>query len=474
MTLPHENETPLVTRRQLLRSGALGFGSLALAGLAADQLAAAPAAASNTQTGPLVPKTPHFLPRAKRVIFLYMWGGPSQMDLFDPKPDLNAMHGKEFKFDGAKRIYKGSPVRFAQHGESGLNFSHLLPNLATQADEMCMMHALHTDSQSHTNASLILLTGATNFVRPSVGSWVVYGLGTENQSLPGFVTIKPQRSLGSRMYSNVFLPAIYQGTPVGHDKTPTAEARIRNLKNARASAAEQREQLRLIRQLNREFGQQTAADRQAEGMIQSLELAFRMQTSANELFDLSDEPAHMLKMYGADAEPTKDFGQQCILARRMAEAGVRFIQLNHSGWDHHAKIDSGLPKRCSQVDVPITALLKDLKARGLLDDTLVLFGSEFGRTAFADGELGPNVGRAHNRHAFTVWMAGGGVKGGMNYGTTDEFGAKGVENRVHVHDLHATLMHLLGLNHEKVTYPYAGRDFRLTDVYGNVVKDILA
>lgn len=470
MTLPEHNTGPVVSRRQLLRGGALGFGSLALAGLCARPATATP----DSTTNPLALKAPHFVPRAKRVIFLYMWGGPSQMDLFDPKPQLNAMHGKEFKFDGAKRIYKGSPVRFAQHGESGLNFSHLLPRLATQADEMCMLHAMHTDSQSHTNASLILSTGATNFVRPSVGSWVVYGLGTENASLPGFITIKPQRSLGSRMYSNVFLPAIYQGTPVGHEKTPTSEAQIRNLSNATHSAAQQRQQVKLIRQLNREFGQQTAADREAEGMIQSLELAFRMQTSATKLFDLSDEPRHVLKMYGADAEPTREFGQQCVLARRLAEAGVRFIQLNHSGWDHHTKIDRGLPKRCSQVDLPITALLKDLKQRGMLEDTLVLFGSEFGRTAFADGALGPNVGRAHNRHAFTVWMAGGGVKGGFNYGTTDEFGAKGVEDRVHVHDLHATLLHLLGLNHRQLTYPYAGREFRLTDVYGNVAHDILS
>ena len=470
MTQHDDNNRPLVSRRHLLRSGALGFGSLALAGLCGDKAAASRPSAAN----PLAPKPPHFVPRAKRVIFLYMWGGPSQMDLFDPKPDLNAMHGKEFKFGGAKRIYKGSPVRFKQHGESGLNFSHLLPRLATRADDMCMLHAMHTDSQSHTNASLTLLTGATNFVRPSVGSWVVYGLGTENESLPGFITIKPQRSLGSRMYSNVFLPAIYQGTPVGHEKTPTEKAQIRNLTNATHTAAQQRQQLQLIRQFNREFGEQTAADRQAEGMIQSLELAFRMQTSATELFDLSDEPQHMLKMYGAESEPTREFGQQCLLARRLAEAGVRFIQINHPGWDHHTKIDSGLPKRCSEVDQPITALLQDLKDRGLLDDTLVLFGSEFGRTSFADGELGPNVGRAHNRHAFTVWMAGGGVKGGMNHGVTDEFGAKGVENRVHVHDLHATLLHLMGLDHKQFTYPYAGRDFRLTDVYGNVVRDILA
>lgn len=472
MTLPHDHDSPLVSRRQLLRSGALSFGSLALAGLSAKQAPAAPATDS-AAANPLAPRPPHFVPRAKRVIFLYMWGGPSQMDLFDPKPDLNAMHGKEFKFGGMKRIYKGSPVSFKQHGESGLNFSHLLPRLATQADDMCMLHGMHTDSQSHTNASLLWLTGATNFVRPSVGSWVVYGLGTENESLPGFITIKPMRSLGSRMYSNVFLPAIYQGTPVGHEKTPTEKAQIRNLTNGTYGAKQQRQQLQLIRQLNREFGQQTAADRQAEGMIQSLELAFRMQTSATELFDLSDEPKHMLEMYGADKEPTRDFGQQCLLARRMAESGVRFIQLNHDGWDHHTKIDSGLPEQCAQVDKPITALLKDLKQRGMLEDTLVVFGSEFGRTSFADGKLGPNVGRAHNRHAFTIWMAGGGVRGGMNYGTTDEFGAKGVENRVHVHDLHATLLHLLGLEHKKLTYPYAGRDFRLTDVYGNVVRDIL-
>ncbi len=452
------------SRREFLRQSALGFGSLALAGLCAQQTRAA--------LSPLAPKAAQFTGRAKRVIFLYMWGGPSQMDLFDPKPRLNQDHGK-IGDEKRKRIYKGSPFKFARHGQSGLEISELLPYLSVHADDLCFIRSMQTDSANHSNASLCLHTGSANFVRPSVGSWVVYGLGTENESLPGFITIRPMRSLGSRLHANGFLPAVCQGTPVGHDGIPARQAAIRYLNNGEQTPGQQRGQLELVQALNRDFQSHTPACPEMEGLIQSYELAFRMQSEAPRFFDLSDEPASVLKMYGADREPTAEYARQCILARRFAEAGVRFIQVNQSGWDHHGSIDSGLPHNCAQVDKPIAALLEDLKIRGLLEDTLVLFGGEFGRTATAEGD-GDKAGRDHNADAFTVWMAGGGAKGGCAHGLTDDYGATAVQDRVHVHDLHATILHLLGLNHEKLTYRYAGRDFRLTDIYGNVVKEVLA
>ncbi len=453
-----------VSRRDFLKRSALGFGSIALAGLCAEQMTAG--------ISPLIVRAPQFPARARRVIFLYMWGGPSQMDLFDPKPRLNADHGK-IGDEKRKRAYKGSPFKFSRHGESGLEISELLPNLAGHADELCLIRSMQTDSANHSNASLCLHTGSANFVRPSVGSWVIYGLGTENQSLPGFVTIRPQRSLGSRLYSNAFLPAVFQGTPIGHDGVSAAQATIRYLKNPEHTAREQRTQLEFVQSLNRDFQNRTAPTPELEGLIQSFELAFRMQTEAPRFFDISDEPKSVLELYGADKQPTAEFARQCILARRFAEAGVRFIQLNQPAWDHHGSIDSSLPKSCAQVDQPMAALLTDLKLRGLLEDTLVLWGGEFGRTATAEGE-GDKAGRDHNADAFTVWMAGGGIKGGVAHGVTDEYGARAVQDRVHVHDLHATILHLLGLNHEKLTYRYAGRDFRLTDVYGDVVKDVVA
>lgn len=454
---------PNFTRRAFLKHSALGFGSLALAGLCAQ---------AGTAVSPLSPRMPQFNGRAKRVIFLYMWGGPSQMDLFDPKPRLNQDHGK-IGDERRKRAYKGSPFKFKKHGQSGVEISELLPHLSLHADDLCFIRSMQTDSANHSNASLCLHTGSANFVRPSVGSWVVYGLGSENESLPGFITIRPMRSLGSRLHSNAFLPTVCQGTPVGHDGIPAKKATIRYLSNAEQNFQQQRTQLELVQSLNHEFQARTAVNPEMEGLIESYELAFRMQAEAPRYFDLSNEPQSILKMYGADKEPTAEYARQCILARRFAEAGVRFIQINQSGWDHHGSIDTGLPQNCAQVDQPIAALLEDLKIRGLLEDTLVLFGGEFGRTATAEGE-GDKAGRDHNADAFTIWMAGGGAKGGCMHGMTDDYGASAVQDRVHVHDLHATILHLLGLNHEKLTYRYAGRDFRLTDVYGNVVNEVLA
>lgn len=451
------------SRRHFLRSSALGFGSLALAGLCTEQ----------TRAGsPLGVRPPQFDAPAKRVIFLYMWGGPSQMDLFDPKPRLNEEHGK-IGDEKRKRAYKGSPFKFKQFGQSGVQMSDVWRYLPEHADDLAFIRSMQTDSANHSNASLCLHTGSANFVRPSVGSWVVYGLGTENQSLPGFITIRPMRSLGSRLYSNSFLPAVCQGTPVGHDGIPAKEATIRYLSNADQTADQQRAQLELVQCLNRDFQGHTAANPEMEGLIESFELAFRMQKEAPGLFDLSNEPQSIRNLYGLDEGTTSEFARQCILARRFAEAGVRFIQISDSGWDHHGSIDSGIPRSVARVDRPIAGLISDLKMRGLLEDTLILWGGEFGRTATAEGD-GEKAGRDHNADAFTVWMAGGGVKGGAVHGVTDEYGAKAVQDRVHIHDLHATILHLLGMNHEKLTYRYAGRDFRLTDVYGNVVREVVA
>lgn len=454
---------PNPSRRQWLRQSAMGFGSVALAGLCAER-----ALAESGNGSPLAAKDPHFRPRAKRIIFLFMQGGQSQMDLFDPKPELNARDGQE----QGKQKLKAVKHPFASYGQCGMQLSSLLPNLGAHADDLCLVHSMHTDSANHSNAMLCFHTGAQNFVRPSVGSWVVYGLGSENESLPGFITIRPTRGHGSRVYSNAFLPSIYQGSALGHDGVPAKQASFRDLENPRWTPEQQRAQLQLTRLLNEQHRQNTATTPEMEGLIQSYELAFRMQTEAPELFDLADEPQHVLDAYGIEQEETDEMGRMCLMARRFAEAGVRYIQVNHGGWDHHGSIDSGLVRSCKAVDRPIGALLTDLKQRGLLDDTLVISSGEFGRTATAEGE-GEKAGRNHNADAFSVWMAGGGVRGGLGYGSTDELGIKSVEQRAHIHDLHATMLHLLGLDHEQLTYRYAGRDFRLTDVYGRVLSDVL-
>ncbi len=449
----------LSSRREWLKNTASGFGAVALAGLATQE----------AQAGPLSVQPTHFAPRAKRVIFLFMQGGQSQMDLFDPKPDLNQREGEK---QGNRKL-KGASYPFQNYGESGMEMSSLLPNLGQHADQMCQIRSMYTDSSNHSNAMLCFHTGSQNFVRPSVGSWVVYGLGSENDSLPGFITIRPTSGHGSRVYSNAFLPAIYQGSALGNSGVRTRDVTFRDLSNPHLTVAQQRRQLDLTRLLNERHQQQTASIPEMEGLIQSYELAFRMQVECPKLFDLSDEPQHILDAYGVDQNSTDEAGRMCLLARRFAEAGVRYIQVNHGGWDHHGSITSGLQKSCQAVDQPIGALLSDLEQRGLLEDTLIVSGGEFGRSATAEGE-GDSAGRGHNAAGFTVWMAGAGVRGGMSYGATDELGVKAVENRAHIHDLNATMLHLLGLDHERLTYRYAGRDFRLTDLYGKVLDGILA
>ncbi|MCS6851067.1 MAG: DUF1501 domain-containing protein [Gemmataceae bacterium] len=460
-----------LTRRELLRSAAAGFGWLAWTGLATE--AAAEAA------NPLAPRAGHHPARAQRIIFLFMHGGPSQVDTFDYKPTLQQRDGQELPFSPAKLVSQGtgrrlmaSPWQFRQYGESGAWVSELFPELAKHVDDLCFIKGMHTEGQSHGQAVLQLHTGAQNLTRPSVGSWVVYGLGTENQDLPGFVTICPTRSHGGvQNYGNAFLPAAYQGTAIGSANTPVSSAQIRNISNPKLTLAQQRRQLDFLQAINRAHNDRIGGDDRIEGIIESYELAFRMQASVPRLTDISRESKETLKLYGIDEKPTDDFGRQCLLARRFAEAGVRYIQVSHSfKWDQHSGLKAAHERNAREVDKPIAGLLTDLKARGLLDDTLVLWGGEFGRTPVAQGR----DGRDHNPQGFTMWLAGGGVKGGFSYGATDEFGYYAVHDKVHMHDLHATLLWLMGLDHEKLTYRYAGRDFRLTDVYGRVVHDIMA
>ncbi len=457
--------TSSMTRRHLLKSAAAGFGYLAFAGLAAAE-----------QAHPLAPRLGHHAARAKRIIFLFMHGGPSQVDTFDYKPRLQQEDGKDLPFEPAKgttvsRKLMKSPWQFAQHGECGHWVSELFPEVARHVDELCFLSGMHTEGQSHGQAVLQLHTGAQNFTRPSMGAWVLYGLGAENQNLPGFVTICPTRGHGGVLnYGNAFLPAAYQGTALGSAGTPASSAPIRHIANRQLTPAQQRRQLDLLQAMNRAHNERVGGDDRIEGVIESYELAFRMQAEAPHLMDLRGESQATKQLYGIDEKPTDDFGRQCLLARRFAEAGVRFIQVSHSfKWDQHGNLKQH-EKNALEVDKPISALLTDLKARGLLDDTLVLWGGEFGRTPVAQGR----DGRDHNPQGFTMWLAGGGVKPGLTYGATDEFGYHAVKDKVHMHDLHATLLHLMGLDHEKLTYRYAGRDFRLTDVYGRVVKEIFA
>jgi len=450
-----------LSRRRLLESAATGFGYLAFAGLQAEAAAAA--------------RTPHHPPRAKRVIFLFMHGGPSHVDLFDHKPMLTRDDGKTLPFKSAPNIsakptLMKSPWKFARHGACGQWVSELMPNLARQVDDMCFIRSMYSRGQSHGQAVCMLHTGTDNFVRPSVGAWVSYGLGSENRDLPGFVSIgAPTAHGGPRNFGSAFLPAVHQATTIGRGGKP-GTGRIPNMTAGEGLAA-QREQLDFLQSLNRDHLAKAGHDAQIEGAIESFELAFRMQQTAPEVLNLDAEPKHVAQLYGLDRKETESFGRQCLLARRLAEAGVRYIQVSTGNvWDQHSGLKAGHERNSLEVDRPIAGLLVDLKQRGLLDDTLVVWSGEFGRTPIVQG----SNGRDHNPQGFCAWMAGGGVKGGLAYGNTDDYGYYAAENRVHMHDLHATILHLLGIDHERLTYRYAGRDFRLTDVYGRVVNDVIA
>lgn len=465
--LPYEcsGVTPsALTRRELLRSVSAGFGWLAFKGLATAQAAA-------ESRNPLLPRAPHFLPKAKRVIFLAMQGGPAHQDLFDYKPKLTEDNGKPGVAKGGGSKLVGSPFKFSQQGQSGLWMSELWPKLSEHADELCVLKGMHTDIPNHPQAFVQLHTGSAQFVRPSVGAWMLYGLGTENQNLPGFITISPPLQLGgAQMFGSSFLPAVYQGTRIGQQRADVGDASIGNLKNEDLPTGLQRKQLDLVQSMNREMLKQSGDNPEVEGVIESFELAFRMQGEIPNVMDFSKESAATKAMYGIGNKTTDDFGKQCLMARRFAEAGVRYIEVCHAGWDQHQQLTSKLRANTAATDQPIAALLTDLRERGLLKDTLVLWGGEFGRTP--DTRRGD--GRDHNAKGYTMWMAGGGVKGGMRYGSTDELGGDAVENPMPTHDLHATILHLLGLNHTKLTYRYAGRNFRLTDVYGEVHEGIVA
>lgn len=469
-----------LTRREWLTRTGCGFGALALADLAAREARAA-------QLNPLTARLPHFAPRAKRVIFLFMQGGVSHVDSYDYKPRLEKDDGKQLAFDDARVLAntgaRGSSQRvmkplwkFQQHGQSGRWASDLFPEVARHVDDLCFIHSLHTEGVAHGPATLFLHCGSTNFIRPSVGSWVLYGLGTENENLPGFVSIAPSAGNGgARNYGTAFLPAVFQGTPLGKAGGPVSEATIRNLTTS-SDEQMQRARLELLRDLHAEQLRQRPGDTELEAVASSYELAWRMQQHAPDALDLAHETGATRRLYGIDEKHTDTFGRQCLMARRLCEAGVRFIQVTYGdntanpAWDQH----SNLPKHgehARAVDKPIAGLLADLKQRGLLEDTLVWWGGEFGRTPYAEKN---GTGRDHNPNGFTVWLAGGGVKPGFAFGATDEFGHQAVQDKVHMHDLHATILHLLGLDHERLTYRYAGRDFRLTDVHGRVVKEIFA
>ena len=458
-------------RRDMLRFSAAGFGQVVLSAMAGQRASAG----TDHQDDPTA--LPHLTARAKRIIFLFMWGGPSHVDLFDPKPRLNTESGKPLSGSsvGSTRDQLGtvlaSPFRFAQHGESGVWMSELFPHLSRHADRMCVVRSLHTEGSAHGEALLRLHTGQANLVRPSVGAWVSYGLGCENENLPAFITISPPRGHGgAQNYGSAFLPSMHQGTAIGSAEIPISKAVVSNLVNSRLNAGLQREQLDLIQSLNRRHLREAPADQNVEGLIANYELAFRMQSTMPQIMSLNDETQGTLDLYGVGSEPTDNFGRQCLLARKFAERGVRYIQVSTDyTWDHHQKVESGHIKESAKVDRPIAGLLEDLARRGLLEDTLVVWGAEFGRTPMAEN----GDGRNHHPQGFTMWLAGGGVRGGLTYGSTDDFGYAPVENPVHMHDLHATLLYSLGLDHERLTYRHAGRDFRLTDVYGNVVHDIL-
>jgi len=467
------------SRRSLLKRAAAGFGSLAAASVLA-QFSDAGQSLANAPTLSL----PHHAARAKRIIFLFMSGGPSQVDTFDHKPLLTRDDGKplpfakpEVQFNATSNLLK-SPWRFRQHGESGLWVSELFPKLAAHVDDLCMLHSIHGTNPAHGGAVMKLHTGSDNFIRPSMGSWVSYGLGTENSNLPAFVTICPTLAFGGiNNWSSAFLPATYQGTALGNASVPSNQAHVKFIRNPRLSRELQQMQLARLEKLNRDHMARSGAEASLEARLQSFELAFRMQSELPKIEDLSTESEATHRLYGMDNPVTANFGRMCMMARRFAEAGVRFIQVTHSDdkvqWDQHSDLKNGHEKNAREVDQPIAALLHDLKTRGLLEDTLIWWGGEFGRTPTAES-VGPGAGRDHNQEGFTMWLAGGGVKGGFRYGATDDYGYYAAENKVHIHDLHATLLDLLGMDHERLTFRHAGRDFRLTDVEGHVVRDIYA
>jgi len=454
----------------LARCG-MGLGTLGLASLLADPHTAA---AQTPYVNPLAPHAPHRPPRARRVVHFFLNGGPSHVDSFDPKPTLARYAGKPLPFANLPTERKTggalpSPFNFARHGESGLEISDMFPRLATCADDLCVIRSMRANVPNHEPSLMLMNCGDAQMTRPSMGSWVIYGLGTENQNLPGFISMCPggYPVKEAENWGNGFLPGAFQGTYVDTQHTDVARL-IENIRSNDVSFERQRREMELLRAINREHQGARADDPRLEARIQSFELAFRMQSEASDAFDISNEPQDIKDMYGPGVH-----GRQTLIARRLLERGVRYVQLWHGAgqpWDAHSDLQGNHAKLAAEVDRPAAALIMDLKQRGMLDDTLVIFGGEFGRTPVSEG----GSGRDHNPYGFSMVLAGGGVKGGFAYGATDDFGFRAEQDVVHVHDLHATILHLLGLDHERFTYRYAGRDFRLTDVSGNVVRDILS
>jgi hypothetical protein len=471
-----------LTRRELLSRSGMGFASLGLAGLMASEGLLASPPPAGVSLNPLAPRQPHFPGKAKRVIHLFMNGGPSHVDTFDPKPALQRYAGREIPINLRTERRTGaafpSPFRFGKYGQSGIEVSELFPHVASCIDDICVIRSMHADVPNHEPSLMLMNCGDARLIRPSFGSWVTYGLGSENQNLPGFIAMCPggYPIQETQNWQSAFLPGAYQGTYINTQNTDINRL-IENIRNSSVGQAEQRQQLDLLQQLNQQHLNQRAGDGQLEARIQSFELAYRMQQDAEDAFDISREPQHIRDMYGPGVH-----ARQLLIARRLLEKGVRFLQLWHGDgqpWDNHDDIEVNHRRLARQCDQGIGALLKDLKQRGMLDDTLVIWGGEFGRTPTVElptpgANQGRINGRDHNHHGFTMWLAGGGVRGGMVYGATDEFGFRAEENRMHVHDLHATLLWLLGFDHERLTYRYAGRDFRLTDVAGRVIHEIMA
>ncbi len=478
----HIARLPLTRRDFLCRSG-MGFASLGLANLMASQGLLSAATGADRSASPLAPKGPHFAPKAKRVIHLFMNGGPSHVDTFDPKPLLQKYAGKPLPRTNLRTERKTgaafpSPFKFQRYGKSGIEVSELFAHTARSIDDICVIRSMYADVPNHEPSLLLMNCGEARQIRPSMGSWLTYGLGSDNQNLPGFIAMCPggYPIQETQNWQSAFLPGAYQGTYIDTRHTDVDKL-IENIRNTSLSLSEQRRQLDLLRQLNERHQARRQNDAQLEARIQSFELAYRMQMDASDAFDVSREPKYIREMYGSGTQ-----ARQILIARRLLEKGVRFVQVWHGAgqpWDSHDDIEIQHRRLAKECDQAIGALLLDLKQRGMLDDTLVIWGGEFGRTPTVElpspgNNAGKVNGRDHNHWGFTMWLAGGGIKGGYVHGATDEFGFQAVEDKVHVHDLHATLLHLLGFDHERLTYRYAGRDFRLTDVYGNVVKELLA
>jgi hypothetical protein len=457
-----------LTRRQFLGRVGMGLGALSLASLLdpTDLLAAGAPAGNSAAGSPLMPRAPHFPGKAKSVIHIFAQGAPSHIDTWDPKPALTRMDGQSMPDGG---VAMGSPFRFTPRGRSGIEVSELFPRVGEHVDDMAVIRSMYTDIPAHEVATVFMNTGSLRIAKPSLGSWVLYGLGSENQNLPGFISLRsggPPPG-GASNHQAAFLPGVYQGTSV-NTQAQTVQQMIQNIRNQYLPEQEQRRQIDFVNQLNEIQARNLQRDAALETRLESYEIAFRMQTEATDAFDIQKEPADVRAAYGDTAQ-----GRQMLIARRLVERGVRFVQVWHTGWDHHQDLADRITTKANEIDQPFAALLADLKLRGMLDSTLVVWGGEFGRKPTRDRNGFDDPGRDHNSRAFTTVLAGGGVRGGMVHGSTDEIGAEAVTDKVHVHDLHATILHCLGFDHTRLTYRFNGRDFRLTDVAGNVVRPIL-